>query len=281
MQTLLLTWNPKYKGADGAAWQRWVIRRLSKARRSADEWSTGANTHVVPGSRFFLLRQGRESAGIVGSGYTASGSYKGRHWNPAKRKQGIKANYCEITWLNMLAPDFGLSRKQMIPNLLSKSFVNSQQSGRVIPPRIANRLAIAWDKHIEKVRKRKKNSDRLHVASAPQLAYADQHSKGSLKAPGRRKRTIHVYDRIRGVRLAALVRAGGRCESCRNPGIVLPDGRIFLETHHVVALSKGGKDHLTNVIALCPNEHRAAHYGANAPQLEKDFKALLRTKRRG
>lgn len=41
-------------------------------------------------------------------------------------------------------------------------------------------------------------------------------------------------------------------------------GAIYLETHHVVPLSEGGTDLVTNVAALCPNDHKRAHFGSDA-----------------
>ncbi len=33
----------------------------------------------------------------------------------------------------------------------------------------------------------------------------------------------------------------------------------FLETHHIIWLSKGGEDSVHNTVALCPNCHRKMH----------------------
>jgi 5-methylcytosine-specific restriction enzyme A len=75
--------------------------------------------------------------------------------------------------------------------------------------------------------------------------------------------TGQVYVRNPVVRQQALKRAGGKCEWCGEPGFQMADGSVFLETHHIRALSDGGPDVVTNVAALCPNHHREAHYGAN------------------
>lgn len=64
------------------------------------------------------------------------------------------------------------------------------------------------------------------------------------------------------VRQAALSRAAGRCEWCNCHGFTMPDGSVFLETHHIVPLGDCGLDRIQNVAALCPNHHREAHYGA-------------------
>ncbi|HHE3726254.1 TPA: HNH endonuclease, partial [Escherichia coli] len=48
----------------------------------------------------------------------------------------------------------------------------------------------------------------------------------------------------------------------RDAPFLKEDGTPFLEVHHIEWLSKGGEDSVENAIALCPNCHRQAHYGA-------------------
>ena len=69
-----------------------------------------------------------------------------------------------------------------------------------------------------------------------------------------------AYPRSAEVRGKALRRAGGVCELCATPGFKTSGGAIYLETHHVVALSEGGPDEEWNVVALCANDHRRAHF---------------------
>jgi hypothetical protein len=71
-----------------------------------------------------------------------------------------------------------------------------------------------------------------------------------------------AYARDRAVRDAALARANGRCEYCEQPGFKMANGGIYLETHHVVPLCEGGPDNVRNVAAICPNDHKRAHYAA-------------------
>lgn len=87
----------------------------------------------------------------------------------------------------------------------------------------------------------------------------------------RREQAGLVYVRDARVRSAALLRAGGRCEYCDMPGFVRGDGAIYLETHHIVPLHEGGPDTVANVICLCPNHHREAHFGADAARLREAF----------
>lgn len=81
--------------------------------------------------------------------------------------------------------------------------------------------------------------------------------------------SIFVYCRSPKVRKHALDRSKGYCEYCGHQGFVLPDGRIFLETHHVISLAEGGPDVVWNVVALCPNDHRKAHFGTDRDAIGK------------
>jgi len=60
-----------------------------------------------------------------------------------------------------------------------------------------------------------------------------------------------------------LDRANGICENCRNnaPFSRRADGTPYLEVHHKIFLSEGGKDTVENAEALCPNCHREKHFG--------------------
>ena len=58
----------------------------------------------------------------------------------------------------------------------------------------------------------------------------------------------------------AKVLAAGKCELCRQPAPFMDSkGKPYLETHHVIWLSKSGADSIDNTVALCPNCHRKMH----------------------
>lgn len=62
--------------------------------------------------------------------------------------------------------------------------------------------------------------------------------------------------------IAALVKrlAHGNCHLCGNPApFIGRNGQPFLESHHILWLSRGGDDILRNCIAICPNCHRKMH----------------------
>lgn len=73
------------------------------------------------------------------------------------------------------------------------------------------------------------------------------------------------------VRQIVVKRANGRCEHCGELGFRKTDGSYYVEAHHIISLSKQGPDTLDNVIALCPNHHREAHFGEFRLALETRF----------
>ena len=92
---------------------------------------------------------------------------------------------------------------------------------------------------------------------------------------GKRDVTVSVHDRDPEVRRFSLARAKGKCQLCGSPGFHLPDGRAFLETHHVIPLAENGADSASNVVALCPNHHREAHYGRDAKAIRQRLLKML------
>ena len=82
------------------------------------------------------------------------------------------------------------------------------------------------------------------------------------KTPVLTEVTTRVYKRSPYMVAEVLLRANGKCQSCRcDAPFLKEDGTPFLEVHHIEWLSKGGEDSVENAIALCPNCHRQAHYG--------------------
>ncbi len=107
----------------------------------------------------------------------------------------------------------------------------------------------------------------------PARMYVDQFSAPAAAAT--REAVINVRDRSPAVRERALLRAAGHCEWCGQPGFVTAAGAVYLETHHVVPLAEDGPDHETNVIALCPEDHRRAHYAHDRDDLREALSARL------
>lgn len=96
--------------------------------------------------------------------------------------------------------------------------------------------------------------------------------------PTQREVAGKVFIRSQQLRRDALSRAAGRCEFCGDLGFVALDGRIFLETHHVVPLSEGGLDRADNIVALCANHHREAHHGVRAQVIRREMLKRLQAR---
>lgn len=104
--------------------------------------------------------------------------------------------------------------------------------------------------------------------------YADQFDAGS-DTPERSQPTGEAYIRDPLVRAQVLERAGGSCEFCNAPGFLTRSGAIYLETHHVIPLSEAGSDRIWNVVALCPNDHREAHFSERAATIRAEMLEYL------
>jgi len=61
----------------------------------------------------------------------------------------------------------------------------------------------------------------------------------------------------------ALRLAEGICQGCGTSELFIraSDGTPYLEVHHIIPLSDGGIDDLSNACALCPTCHRLLHHG--------------------
>ena len=77
---------------------------------------------------------------------------------------------------------------------------------------------------------------------------------------GTRKTHAIQYDRDPYIAEWAKRRSGGICQLCDQSAPFLNSkGEPYLESHHIIWLSKGGDDTIENTVALCPNCHRKMH----------------------
>ena len=114
---------------------------------------------------------------------------------------------------------------------------------------------------------------------APASETTDQFdSDGQQQAPTYRMVSGEVRLRAAAVRFDVLDRAKGYCELCGQPGFITTSGAAYLETHHIVPLAENGPDKNFNVVALCPNDHRRAHYATDQDELRERLKVLVAAK---
>lgn len=113
-----------------------------------------------------------------------------------------------------------------------------------------------------------------------------QSSETTNDDPEYKRRMAGSYVRDDGVRRAVLKRANGACEygatlaadkQC-STFLKRSNGEPYLEAHHVIKLSEQGKDKQSNVIALCANHHREAHFGRSWKSLQDEFSIIISKK---
>lgn len=121
-------------------------------------------------------------------------------------------------------------------------------------------------------------SKRILYAFEKQFSATDDITEGDEvnDSPEYRRRMSGSYIRDPSVRRSVLIRANGKCEYGGCSTFHKESGEPYLEAHHVILLSQQGKDTVGNVIALCPNHHREAHFGDKWQSLQDDFLEILK-----
>lgn len=82
---------------------------------------------------------------------------------------------------------------------------------------------------------------------------------------------VSALPRSREVRRRDAGACQGICECCNTFGFKMANGSIYLETHHVIPLAQNGPDVEWNVVAICPNDHRRAHFAVDREALRGQF----------
>ncbi len=86
------------------------------------------------------------------------------------------------------------------------------------------------------------------------------------------------YRRRKEARDLVIARSKNSCEYDKCTGMppdVNRQGHAILQVDHIIALSEGGPDIPSNMIALCPNCHSAKTYGMHSENISKRFKLLV------
>jgi 5-methylcytosine-specific restriction enzyme A len=143
---------------------------------------------------------------------------------------------------------------------------NDKRKVWVFPLKIINDIQTITDiKILDSILKKKeRNARRLSDERIEGLA-----KSGSGKI-NNRKVTTNYYERNVYVSEFAQRKAAGICQLCKKAApFHRKDNSPFLESHHIVWLSKGGEDTIENVVAVCPNCHRKLHILNKQKDIEK------------
>ena len=124
-------------------------------------------------------------------------------------------------------------------------------------PRLIDAHSFMWI--IQQERFSKWNPDDEHCAEIEQVA--EDYIQSAISGSGSRRVLVsNAFVRSAGVVKETRKRANGICQYCKQPAPFFDkNGNPYLEVHHVIWLSRGGKDSITNTVALCPNCHTRMH----------------------
>ena len=114
-----------------------------------------------------------------------------------------------------------------------------------------------------------------HLTNSSTLDSIDALNDMGSDSPERLPSMGYRYARDENVRRSVIRRANGKCEFCGRQGFKKTDGSPYIETHHIIALAHEGADRESNVIGLCAEHHREAHFGADRDQLEIKMKEIV------
>ena len=146
------------------------------------------------------------------------------------------------------------------PELLS--YENLKQHGLKTKMMGPSRVSSELSKYLSEIEKIQTDPD--SKANYFNSLTADELKKLALKHSGKAKpkKVAASVSYVRDIHIAeyAKIRANGLCQLCgKSAPFKDKNGRAYLESHHVIWLSRGGDDSISNTVALCPNCHKRMH----------------------
>lgn len=269
MATHLLTWNPRRSG--DSAIEAIAVELLS-GRHKGSSWSSGSSRNISPGSRFFLLRQGVEPRGVVGSGWITGEPFSDLHWDRARAARGDEAHYVPIRFDHLIPPDVAAPFPGHRVTRLKKIHWATQSSGIRIPDDAAELLEQYWRIHLGTAESPEPSSSGM-LEGRTLLSWRKHYSRE------RELREDKIQDAIRRS-------ADGRLR-CEVPGCGFDFeetygilGKRYAHVHHEVPLSsysKPRKTKLSELRIVCANCHAMIHLGGET----RPLKSLIKNARRG
>jgi 5-methylcytosine-specific restriction protein A len=119
------------------------------------------------------------------------------------------------------------------------------------------------------------DNDKLNLLVDSLLKQKIEAPAGSIQ-PKQSNINTTVYLRDPFVKAWVLSNAEGKCEACQLPApFHRTDGTPYLEVHHLIPLSEGGSDTISNTLAVCPNCHRKLHFSLDKESLKLDIKSKI------
>jgi hypothetical protein len=138
--TYLFTWNP-------ATYEEGKVEKFAQEIRNSGsttmKWSTGTRRHVLPESRVFLMRQGVEPLGLVGSGRIQGQAKETPHWDEEKSKEGRTFWGAPVRW-DTLSTQPIITREALLRETGEQKLWDTQAGGIKMRPDVATTLEELW-----------------------------------------------------------------------------------------------------------------------------------------
>ena len=259
MQTYLLTWKPT----------RWHWDNLTDNVREVEtrgyydsRWSSGGTKRIVTGDRVFLLRQGSDRAGIMGSGWATSEVFEDAHFD--ENRPDDTALYIGARFDTLLDPDTTeiLRRVDLRSGRLARVNWNTQASGISIPPEAAPELEARWAAHLSQL-------GHEPLSLPDEVPAPEAYFEGATRMV-----SVSIYERSPRAREKCIEHYGVRCSVCDFDfeASYGERGRGFIHVHHLIPLAGIGHKYRLDPIAhlrpICPNCHAMIHRGSKPLTIE-------------
>lgn len=259
-KTHLYTWNPgKWEWKDFKEAEATV----RAGKRHKMYWSCGHTKSIAKGDQFLLVRLGVEPKGIVGCGVVTSTPYALPHWDAGLRSEGKEALRTDLEFTFLSAHPIITLREleRRYPDMIWTPQISGISVGEDIAVEVFSTLE-------GEVAGTEQDPAKFEQA-VRRLRSAPMKSKPiGKKSPQKMARSAEQFIRDPKVKAWVLQNASGKCELCGGAAPFLDEaGFPFLEVHHIIPLSEGGDDVVTNAVALCPNCHRRCHHGSDRKEI--------------
>jgi hypothetical protein len=180
MATYLLTWNPEYWPWNN---QAEMADDVARGREVVDNWSAGGTKQIEKDDRLFLLRQGLEPRGIIGSGRAIGDWYERPHFMPERAAAGDVTTFVDIRFDRLV--NISTHPEQVLPTSLLNALLPAlktdiQRSGTLIDSDLAKALGQLWNpgrrsKELKRTDRFPSGITRDDVISA--IAWCEEHGK--------------------------------------------------------------------------------------------------------
>jgi 5-methylcytosine-specific restriction enzyme A len=244
--SFLLTWNPsKWHWPEREFAQ--TLDRIAAEGRAPDRWSCGSTKRIGIGDRVFLLRQGDEPRGIIGSGWVTEPPFSDDHWSDTGSLPR-SALYIDLEW-DWLAETPLLPRSRLNEPLFAGVNWNTQSSGISIEAEAARELEREWSRLVGS-----------NYAPPAEEIPGDDYWEGAAY-----QIAVNAFERSASARQRCIKHYGSRCAVC---GFLFSahygeSGRDVIQVHHLVPIASIRRGYrinaITDLLPVCANCHVIIH----------------------